>query len=124
MARATVSSTVSGLASVLPPPDPPARPPAVAEPPEAVGTTGGLRRQILADAEAAQRREAGASALPLSPDDGAQPSSDPLVDPTQHRRGLAGAKVAAPSKEIVRQVFDWSGAADRSVARPGSLHAS
>ena len=47
----------------------------VAEPPWAVGTVGGLSRQVFAHAEVAQRREAGASALPLPPDDGAEPSS-------------------------------------------------
>ena len=50
---------------------------AVGKAPWAMGTAGGSSRQTLAGAEAAQRRKTGAPALPLPPDDGAQPASDP-----------------------------------------------
>ena len=53
---------------------------AVADPPRAMRTARGLCGQVQIDAEAAQRRKAGASALPLPPDDGAEPSSDPSVE--------------------------------------------
>ena len=61
---------------------------------------GGLCRQVPADAAASQLGEAGASALPLLPGDGAQPSPDPLVKCAQHRRSFAEAEVAAPSDEV------------------------
>ena len=67
---------------------------------------GGLCRQIPADAAASQLAEASWSALPLFPGDGAQPPPEPFVKLAQHRRGLAEAKVAAPSDQIDRQLFD------------------
>src|SRR5258705_7831508 len=73
---------------------------AVADPPRAVGTTGALGRQVLADAAPAQLRKAGASAFPLLPGDRAQASPDPLVKPVQHRWGLADAEVAAPPDQV------------------------
>jgi hypothetical protein len=66
---------------------------AVAEPPRALGTAGGLSRQVLADATASQPRKASASPLPLLPGDGTQPSSGPLIKRQQHRRSFAEAEV-------------------------------
>src|SRR5512132_4383993 len=60
---------------------------AVAESPGAVRAFGGLSRQVLADAATAQLRKAGASALPLLPGDGTEPSPDPLVE-TAHTDGF------------------------------------
>ena len=60
----------------------------------------GLRRQNRADAAASQFRKASGSAFPLLPNDGAQPSTDPLVKFTQHRWRLAEAEVAAPPDEV------------------------
>src|SRR5438045_1824057 len=68
--------------------------------------TGALRRQIPADAAASQLGKASRPAFPLLPGDGAQPSPGPLVEFTQHRRGLAEAEVAAPSGEIDGQPLD------------------
>ena len=77
---------------------------AVAEPPRAMWAAGGCRRQIPADAAASQFGKARAPALPLLPDECPQASSHPLVEFAQHRRSLAEAEVAAPSKEIARQL--------------------
>ena len=44
--------------------------------------------------------------LPLFPGDGTQPSSGPLFQGVQHRRGFAETKVAAPSNEVDGQLFD------------------
>ena len=79
---------------------------AVAEPPRAMWAAGGLCRQVPADAAASQLGKASASALPLLPDDGAQPPPDPLVKRAQHRRGLAEAEVAAPADEVDGQLLD------------------
>ena len=79
---------------------------AIAEPPWAMWAAGGLRRQVPADAAASQLGKACMPALPLLPGDGAQPSSDPLVEPAQHRRGLADSEVTAPSDQIARHFPD------------------
>ncbi len=47
----------------------------------------------------------GASASPLLPGDGAQPSPGPLVELAQHRWSLAEAEVAAPSDQIDGQLL-------------------
>src|SRR5664280_3527041 len=65
-----------------------------------------LSRQGPADAAASQFGKAGRPAFPLLPDDGAMPSSDPLVEVAQLRRGFAESEVAAPSDKIDRQLFD------------------
>lgn len=78
----------------------------VREPPRAMWVAGSLCRQIPADAATSQLGEAGTSALPLFPGDGAQPSPDPLIKCPQHRRCLTEAKVAAPSLEIDGQLLD------------------
>src|SRR5216684_2283248 len=78
---------------------------AVAQPPGAVGAAGGSCRQLPADAAASQPFVACASAFPLLPGDGTQPSPDPLVELAQHRRGFAEAEVAAPSDQITRQLL-------------------
>src|SRR5215208_2653156 len=74
---------------------------------------GGLRRQVPADAAASQLGKTSGSALPLLPGDGAQPSPGPFVKCAQYRRGLAEAKVAAPSNEVDGQLLD-----DPRKARP------
>src|ERR1017187_10294540 len=63
---------------------------------------GAPRRQVPADAAASQFGKAGRPAFPLLPDDGPMPSSDPLVEVAQLRRGFAESEVAAPSDEIDR----------------------
>src|SRR5260221_2277975 len=68
--------------------------------------SGGLCRQVPADAATSQLGEASASMLPLFPGDGAQPPPEPLVKLTQHRRGLAEAEVAAPPDEVDGQLLD------------------
>jgi len=68
--------------------------------------TGGLCRQVPADAAASQLGKASGSTLPLFPGDGAQPSPDRLIKFAQHRRGLAEAEVAAPSDQIDGQLLD------------------
>src|SRR5258707_6977921 len=68
--------------------------------------SGGLCRQIPADAATWQLGEASASMLPLFPGDGAQPPPEPLVKFTQHRRRLAEAEVAAPPDEVDGQLLD------------------
>src|ERR1039458_2118493 len=67
---------------------------------------GAPRRQVPADAAASQFGKAGRPAFPLLPDDGPMPSSDPLVEVAQLRRGFAESEVAAPSDEIDRQLSD------------------
>src|SRR5713226_795826 len=76
-----------------------------AEPPGAMGAAGSVGGQLPTDAEASQPFVACASALPLLPGDGAQPSPDPVVEVAQHRRSFAEAKVGAPSDEIARQLL-------------------
>src|SRR5216684_1124245 len=76
-----------------------------AEPPGAMGAAGRVGGQLPTDAEASQPFVACASALPLLPGDGAQPSPDPVVEVAQHRRSFAEAKVGAPSDEIARQLL-------------------
>src|SRR5712691_4962389 len=76
-----------------------------AEPPRAMWAAGGSCRQLPADAAASQLLVACASAFPLLPGDGTQPSPDPLVELAQHRRGFAEAEVAAPSDQITRQLL-------------------
>src|SRR5713226_8409018 len=78
---------------------------AVAQPPRAMWAAGGSCRQLPADAAASQLLVACASAFPLLPGDGTQPSPDPLVELAQHRRGFAEAEVAAPSYQITRQLL-------------------
>ncbi len=68
--------------------------------------SGGLCRQVPADAATSQLGEASASMLPLFPGDGAQPPPEPLVKLTQHRRGLAEAEVAAPPDQVDGQLLD------------------
>src|SRR5207249_2407175 len=79
---------------------------ALTEPPRAVRASGGLCRQVPADAETTQLRIAGASALPLLPDDRPKAASDPLVKPAQHRRGFADAEVSPPPDQVAGEVFD------------------
>jgi hypothetical protein len=67
---------------------------------------GSLRRQIPADAAASQLCKTSASTLPLFPGDGAQPPPGPFIKRAQCRRGLAEAKVAAPSNKIDGQLVD------------------
>jgi hypothetical protein len=66
----------------------------------------GLCRQIPADAAASQLCKPCTSALPLFPGDGAQPPPEPFVKPTQHRRRLTEAEVAAPPDEVDGQFLD------------------
>ena len=68
--------------------------------------SGGLCRQVPADAATSQLGEASASMLPLFPGDGAQPPPEPLVKLTQHRGGLAEAEVAAPPDQVDGQLLD------------------
>src|ERR1700676_2955156 len=68
--------------------------------------SGGLCRQVPADAATSQLGEASASMLPLLPGDGAQPPPEPLVKLTQHRRGLTEAEVTAPPDEVDGQLLD------------------
>ena len=77
---------------------------AVAEPPGTARTTSGLGRQVLANAQATQRRKAPATTLPLTPDGGTKPTPYPLVEAAQHRGGLAEPEVAPPSNEVARQL--------------------
>ena len=67
--------------------------------------SGGLCRQIPADAAASQLGKTSASTLPLFPGDGAQPPPEPFVKRAQHRRGLAEAEVAAPPNQVDRQLL-------------------
>jgi hypothetical protein len=53
------------------------------------------RRRLAADTTASQLDKSGGPTIPLLPDDGAQPSSEPLVKVAQHRRGLARTEAAA-----------------------------
>src|SRR5258707_2851762 len=68
--------------------------------------SGGLCRQVPADAATSQLGEASRSSLPLFPGDGAQPPPEPLVKLTQHRRRLAEAEVSAPPGEVDGQLLD------------------
>ena len=77
---------------------------AVAEPPGTARTTSGLGRQVLANAQATQRRKTPAPTLPLTPDGGTKPTPYPLVEAAQHRGGLAEPEVAPPSNEVARQL--------------------
>ena len=70
------------------------------------------RRQVRVDIEATQRRIAGTSALPLPPDEGTKPPSDPPVEAVQYRRGFAEAKVSPPPDEVAGQLRDEAGEAD------------
>jgi len=79
---------------------------AVAEPPRAMRASGSLRRRVPADAAASQLGKASRPAFPLLPGDGTQPSPDPLVKLTHHRRGLAEVEVATPSDRADGQVLD------------------
>src|SRR5436309_15466570 len=67
--------------------------------------TGGLRRQVPADAAASQPRITRTPTLPLLPGDGAQPSPEPLVKCAQHRRSLAEAEVDAPTDKVDGQLL-------------------
>ncbi len=89
---------------------------AVREPPRAMWATGGLRRQVPADAAASQLGEASASSLPLLPGDGAQPPPDPFIECAQHRRGLTETEVAAPTDQV------WEGVQEADAAQelPGA----
>ena len=62
--------------------------------------------QIPADAATSQLGEASMSTFPLFPGDGAHPPPEPLIKPTQHRRRLAEAEVAAPPGEVDGQLLD------------------
>ena len=77
---------------------------AVAEPPGTARTAGGLGRQVLANAQATQRRKAPAPTLPLTPDGGTKPTPYPLVEAAQHRGRLTEPEVAPPSNEVARQL--------------------
>ena len=77
---------------------------AVAEPPGTARTAGGLGRQVLANAQATQRRKAPATTLPLTPDGGTKPTPYPLVEAAQHRGRLTEPEVAPPSNEVARQL--------------------
>src|SRR5689334_19274885 len=68
--------------------------------------TGGLCRQVPADAAASQLGEAGGPTLPLLPGDGAQPPPGPFIKCAQHRRGLAEAEVTAPAGQVDGQFPD------------------
>ena len=85
---------------------------AVADPPRAMGTASGLGRQELADSEAAQRREAGAPMLPVSPDDGAKPPPYPLVETEQEIGNLAESEVVPPPDEVAGQLRHETGESD------------
>src|SRR5262249_58219283 len=78
----------------------------MADPPGATWASSGGCRQIPADAAASQLSEASTPALPLLPDDGAQPPPGPFIKFAQYRRGLAEAEVAAPSAQIDGQFLD------------------
>jgi hypothetical protein len=47
--------------------------------PRAMGTAGGLSREVNADIPLARFRKAHLAAFPLLPDQGWQPASDPLI---------------------------------------------
>src|ERR1700676_1700776 len=68
--------------------------------------SGGLCRQVPADAATSQLGEASSDLLPLLPGDGSQPPPEPLVKLTQHRRGLTEAEVTAPPDEVDGQLLD------------------
>ena len=73
-----------------------------------------------ADATASQLCKTSAATLPLFPGDGAQPPPGPFIKRAQCRRGLAEAKVAAPSNKIDGQLVDNLREASAAVRRVSS----
>src|SRR5215472_6798993 len=75
-------------------------------PPGTVTAAGGARRQVVVHAATAQLLVPLASTLPLLPDEGAQPSSDPLIQMAQLRRQFTEAKVPPPPEQIGGEALD------------------
>src|SRR5438552_9650602 len=79
---------------------------AFAEPPGAVATASGLRRQVLADASLTQLAKTHASQLPLLTDDASQTPPDPRVQVAKHRERFAVGQIALPAAQIPAEVRD------------------
>src|SRR5215469_8289968 len=88
------------------------------QPPGAVTAAGGPSRQVVIHAATAQLLVPLSSTLPLRPDDGAQPSPDPLVQMAQLRRQFAEPKVSPPPDQIGGEAFD-NGIQRGPAAAPG-----
>src|SRR5579872_2643543 len=71
-----------------------------------MGTTCGLRRQVMSHSTSSQFRITSRTALPLFPEGGSQSSPHPFGHPFQHRRRLAEAEVTLPSLQIGLEFLD------------------
>jgi hypothetical protein len=79
--------------------------------------SGGLCRQVPADAAASQLGEASASMLPLFPGDGAQPPPEPLVNTSS---GGAPTSGFCQTPSVLRKGdFNFSGHSRLSLTRAG-----
>src|SRR5207302_10752852 len=78
----------------------------VRDPPRAMGTAGGLCRQVLADTAFAKLVEPRSSTLPLLPHHRPKSAAQPRFEALQHRGRLTITKVPEPPSQVGRDLFD------------------
>jgi hypothetical protein len=78
---------------------------AVGQAPGPMGTADGLCREGMSDVPPAEPIIPHLTVLPLLPDHGSQPASDPFIQLSQHRGCLAETEVALPATQVAGELL-------------------